>query len=89
MERSEEESTELVCPLTKNHDLWCLFLHRLLVIDLNVFICLHKGAPCISVEVKETNNLTESHMHAQRFCLWFYFLQPVIREFTWVHSEAK
>lgn len=59
-----EKSTELVRPLTKNHDLYCLFLHRLLVVDLNVFICLHKGAPCISVEVKE-NNLTESHMHAQ------------------------
>lgn len=53
----------LVRPLTKNHDL--TFVYRLLVFDLNVFICLHKGAPCISFEIKETGSLTESHMHAQ------------------------
>lgn len=44
----------------------CLFVYSLVVgLWPNVFICLHKGAPCISVGVKETNNLTEQRMHAQ------------------------
>lgn len=74
-ERSSEESAGSVRPLTENHDLRCLLIHGLLVSDLNVFICLHEGAPCFffSVEVKVTNNMTESHMHAQCFGLEFFF----------------
>lgn len=55
----QEKTAGLVRPLTKNHD-FCLFI-GCWSLDLDVFICLHKGAPCISVEVEETGNLTESH----------------------------
>lgn len=79
---SKNTSTGLVRPLTNNHDLGCLFVYWMVVFDLNVFICLHRGAPCISFEVKETNDLTQSHMHAQWFCFWFYLIKPVIREIS-------
>lgn len=61
----------------------------LLVVGLCWFICLHKGAPCISVEVKETENLTESHMHAQWFCLGFYFVKTSDKGNYRVHSRGN
>lgn len=50
-----------------------LLIHGLLLFDLGVSIGLHKGAPCLLVEVRVTNNATESHMHAKCFGPEFSF----------------
>lgn len=77
-----------VRPLTRSHDI-SLF-HRLF--NLNVFICLHRGAPCISVDA--TGSPTESRMHACKIFLsfflvydffLFFLMKLLIRETTRVH----
>lgn len=56
-----------VRPLTGSRDI-SLF-HRLF--NLNVFICLHRGAPCISVDT--TGSPTESRMHACKIFFSSFF----------------
>lgn len=60
MEQSLNRSTESVRLLTKNHDLRCacLFIGCWSFVYTKVHLVFH-------LRKNETNNLTESHMHAQ------------------------